>query len=105
MRPLDTSRDPPWAARQAHPRCEDAGRTNTGVVIPNAKVITTHDATRQNTETTTNPSEEFVSGATARHVTLNVEAAGFSKGLVTGLERERRGQRLAGDHAASGANN
>ena len=55
-----------------------------GAAIPNARVVATQDATKQHTETTTNPSGEFVLSALQPGTyTLNVEAAGFSKGLVT----------------------
>jgi hypothetical protein len=58
-----------------------------GAAIPNARVVATQDATKQHTETTTNPSGEYVLSALQPGTyTLNVEAAGFSKGLVTGLE-------------------
>jgi hypothetical protein len=58
-----------------------------GAAIPNAKVTATQDATRQKTETTTNPSGEYVLSALQPGTyTLNVEAGGFRKGLVTGLE-------------------
>ena len=58
-----------------------------GAAIPNAKVTATQDATRQKTETTTNPSGEYVLSALQPGTyTLDVEAGGFRKGLVTGLE-------------------
>jgi len=58
-----------------------------GAAIPTAKVIATHDATKQTMETTTNPSGEYVLSALQPGTyTLNVEAAGFQRAVITGLE-------------------
>ena len=58
-----------------------------GASIPTAKVIATNDATKQKNETTTNASGEYVLAALQPGTyTLTVEAGGFQRGLVTGLE-------------------
>jgi hypothetical protein len=62
-------------------------RGASGAAIPTAKVIATNDATKQKNETTSNASGEYVLAALQPGTyTLTVEAGGFQRGLVTGLE-------------------
>ncbi|MDR3698869.1 MAG: TonB-dependent receptor [Candidatus Sulfopaludibacter sp.] len=58
-----------------------------GAIVPNAKVVAVNDATRESSDATTNSSGVYVLPALRSGVyTLNVEAAGFSKSIVTGIE-------------------
>src|SRR5664280_756995 len=58
-----------------------------GAIVPNAKVIAIHIATKDSSEATTNSSGVYVLPVLRPGTyTLSVEAAGFSKSIVTGIE-------------------
>ena len=58
-----------------------------GAIVPNAKVIAIHIATKDSSEATTNSSGVYVLPVLRPGTyTLTVEAAGFSKSVVTGIE-------------------
>ncbi len=58
-----------------------------GAIVPNAKVVAVNDATRESSDATANSSGLYVLPALRSGVyTLTVEAAGFSKSVVTGIE-------------------
>jgi len=59
----------------------------TGAVIPNAHVVAVNSATRVTTETTTNSGGDYVLPALQPGMyTLNVEASGFRKAAIGGIE-------------------
>jgi Carboxypeptidase regulatory-like domain/TonB dependent receptor-like, beta-barrel len=59
----------------------------TGAVVPNAKVVAVQDQTKDSTEATANPSGLYVLPALRPGIyTLTVEAPGFSKTTVKGIE-------------------
>src|SRR5664279_1574459 len=58
-----------------------------GAIVPNAKVVAVHNATKDSSEATTNSSGLYVLPVLRPGTyTLTVEAAGFSKSVVTGIE-------------------
>jgi hypothetical protein len=60
---------------------------SSGAVVPDAKVVAVNDATRESSDATANSSGLYVLPALRSGVyTLNVEASGFSKAVVTGIE-------------------
>ncbi len=59
----------------------------TGAVVPNAKVSATNSATKLRTDTTTNATGDYVLPALQPGTyTLNVEATGFRKAAIDGIE-------------------
>ena len=58
-----------------------------GAIVPNAKVVAVHNATKDSSDATTNSSGLYVLPVLRPGTyTLSVEAAGFSKSIVTGIE-------------------
>src|ERR1035441_8538725 len=58
-----------------------------GAIVPNAKVVAVNNATKDATEATANSSGAYVMPVLRPGTyTLSVEAAGFSKSVVTGIE-------------------
>src|ERR1017187_5825899 len=58
-----------------------------GAIVPNAKVVAVHIATKDSSDATTNSSGLYVLPVLRPGTyTLSVEAAGFSKSVVTGIE-------------------
>ena len=58
-----------------------------GAIVPNAKVVAVNNATKDSTEATANSSGAYVMPVLRPGTyTLAVEAAGFSKSVVTGIE-------------------
>ncbi|MGA2742750.1 MAG: carboxypeptidase-like regulatory domain-containing protein [Bryobacteraceae bacterium] len=58
-----------------------------GAAIPNAKVIATHEETKQTTEASTNTSGEYVLPSLQPGTyTLTVESSGFRKAAVKALQ-------------------
>jgi hypothetical protein len=68
-------------------RIEGTVQDSTGAVVPNAKVVVTHLATKTRTEITTNLSGAFVANALQLGTySLTVEAPGFRKTVVNDIE-------------------
>src|SRR5579863_8858843 len=60
---------------------------STGAVVPNAKVVATNAATKVRTEATSNATGDYVMPALqAGNYTLTVEATGFRKAAIEGIE-------------------
>ena len=58
-----------------------------GAIVPNAKVVAVHNATKDSSDATTNSSGVYVLPVLRPGTyTLSVEAAGFAKSVVTGVE-------------------